>query len=46
MAHYCRNRGKERPIEERRMQYEGGRIKEIIEQSNNLKGGENLEFLD
>jgi len=46
IAHYCRNRGKERLIEERRVQYEGGRIKEIIEQSNNLKGGENLEFLD
>ena len=46
MARYCRNRGKGRPIEERRVQYEEERIKEIIEQSNNLKGGENLEFLN
>jgi len=46
MAHHCRNRGRERPMEGRRVQYEGERIKEIIEQSNNLKGRENLEFLD
>ena len=46
MAHHCRNRGRGRPMEGRRVQYEGGRIEEIIEQSNNLKGRENLEFLD
>jgi len=46
MACHYRSRGRERPIEGRRMQYEGGRIKKIIEQSNNLKGGENLEVLD
>jgi len=46
IAHYYRNRGRERPMEGRRVQYEEGRIEEIIEQSNNLKGGENLEFLN
>ena len=46
MAHHCRNRRRGRPMEGRRVQYKGGRIKKIIEQSNNLKGGENLEFLD
>ena len=46
MACHCRNRGRERPMEGRRMQYEGGRIKEIIEQLNNLKERENLELLN
>jgi len=46
MACYCRNRERGRPIEGRRIEYGGGRIEEINEQSNNLKGGENLEFLD
>jgi len=46
IAHYYRNRGRGRPMEGRRVQYEEGRIEEIIEQSNNLKGGENLEFLN
>jgi len=33
-------------IEGRRVEYGGGRIKEIHEYSNNLKGVENLELLD
>jgi len=46
MACHCRNRGRGRPMEGRRVEYEGGRIEEINEQSNNLKGVENLEFLN
>ena len=46
MARHCRNRGQGRPIEERRVEYGGGRIKEIYDQRDNLKGVENLELLD
>ena len=46
MAHHCRNRGRGRPMEGRRMEYSGGRIKEIFDNANNLKGRENLELLD
>jgi len=46
MACHCRNRERVRPIEGRRIEYGGGRIEEINEQLNNLKGGENLEFLN
>ena len=46
MAHHCRNRGRGRVIEGRRVEYGGGRIEEIHELSNNLKGVENLELLD
>jgi len=46
MARHCRNRGRERPMEERRVEYSGGRIEEILDNANNLKGGENLELLD
>ena len=46
MAYYCRNRRRGRVIEERRVEYGGGRIKEIQDYSNNLKGMENLELLD
>jgi len=46
MARHCRNRGRRRAIEGRRMEYEGGRIEEIQDYSNNLKGAENLELLD
>ena len=45
MARHCRNRERERPIEGRRVEYSGGRIEEIFD-SNNLKGGENLELLN
>ena len=46
MAHYCRNRGRGRAMEGKRVEYRGGRIEEIHELSNNLKGVENLELLD
>jgi len=46
MACYCRNRERERLMERRRVEYGGGRIKEINDYRNNLKGVENLELLD
>jgi len=46
MTHHCRNRGRGRAIERRRVEYGGERIEEINKQSNNLKRVENLEFLD
>jgi len=46
MARYCRNRGRGRPIDVRRMEYGGGRIEEIFDNQNNLKGEENLELLN
>jgi len=44
MAHHCRNRG--RVMQGRRVEYEGGRIKEINDHRDNLKGVENLELLN
>ena len=38
MAHHCRNRGREKAMEGRRVEYRGGRIEEINEHLNNLKG--------
>jgi len=46
MARHCRNRGRRRPIDRRRVEYEEGRIEEIFDQRDNLKGVENLELLD
>jgi len=47
MACNCRNRGqRERVVENRRVEYRGGRIEEIMNNLNNLKGEENLEFLN
>jgi len=46
MACHCRNRGRGRPMDGRRVEYGGGRIEEILNNSNNLKEVENLEFLD
>ena len=46
MAYYCRNRGRERTIEGRRVEYGEGRIEEIHNYTNNLKEVENLELLD
>jgi len=46
MACYCRNRGRGRPMEGRRVEYGGGRIEEICDNMNNLKGVENLELLN
>ena len=45
MAHHCRNRGRGRVAEERRLEY-GRRIERTNEHSNNLKEVENLESLD
>ena len=46
MAHHCRNRGGGRVMQERRVEYGGGKIKEINNYRDNLKGVENLELLD
>jgi len=46
MAHHCRNRRRGRLMERRRVEYRGGRIKEINNHRDNLKGVENLELLD
>ena len=46
MARHCRNRGRGRLMEERRVEYGGGRIEEINNYRDNLKGVENLELLD
>jgi len=47
MAHHCRNRGQRgRIAENRRVEYGGGRIEEIMNTSNNLKEEENLELLN
>ena len=46
MARHCRNRGRERLVEGKRIEYRGGRIEEIQDYTNNLKEVENLEFLD
>ena len=47
MARYCRNRGmRGRVVENRRVEYGGGRIEEINNLSDNLKEGENLELLN
>ena len=45
MAHYCRNKGRERAIEGRRVEY-GGRFEGNIEQIGHLKEVENLEALN
>ena len=46
MACHCRNRARWRLMEERRVEYSGGQIEEILDNANNLKGEENLELLD
>ena len=46
MARHCRNRGRGRPKDGRRVEYGGGRIKEINDHRDNLKGVENLELLN
>ena len=47
MAHHCRNWGqREKVAEGRRLKYGKGRIEEINEHFDNLKGVENLESLD
>ena len=46
MARNCRNRGRGRLMDGRRVEYNGGRIEEIFDNLNNLKGEENLELLN
>ena len=47
MARHCRNQEQRgRVAETRRVEYRGGRIKEIMNFGNNLKEGENLELLN
>ena len=46
MACHCRNQGRGRVVEKRRLEYAGEGIKENLYHSDNLKGVENLEFLD
>ena len=46
IAHHCRNRGRGRPMDGRRVEYGGGRIEEILNFADNLKEGENLELLN
>ena len=46
MARHCRNRGRGRPMDGRRVEYGGGRIEEILNFADNLKEGENLELLN
>jgi len=47
MARHCRNRGQRgRVAENRRVEYKGGRIEEIVNLTNNLKEDKNLELLN
>ena len=47
MAHHCRNWGmRGRVAENRRVEYDGGQIKEITNFANDLKAGEDLELLN
>ena len=46
IACHCRNRGRERPMERKRVEYGGRRIEKIHDNTNNLKETENLELLN
>ena len=47
MACHCRNqRQRGRVVDNRRVEYGGRRIEEIVNLSDNLKEGENLELLN
>ena len=46
MACHCRNWGRGRVVEGRRIEYRGGRFKGNIKQIGHLKEVENLESLD
>ena len=46
IARHCRNRARGRIMQGRRVEYGGGRIEEINDQKDNLKGVENLELLN
>ena len=46
MVHHCRNRGRGRAMEERRVEYGGGRFEGNIKQIGHLKEVESLEALN
>ena len=47
MARHCKNQGQRgKVVENRKVEYGGGRIEEITNNLNNLKVEENLEFLN
>ena len=46
MAYHCRNRGRGRPMNGRRVKYGGGRFEGNIKQIGHLKEVKNLEALD
>ena len=46
MAYHCRNRGRGKAMEEKRVEYGGGRFEGNTEQIKHLKEVENLEALD
>jgi len=46
MAHHCKNQGRERVADERRLKYGGGRIEGNHVYENNLKEEKNLESLN
>ena len=47
MVRHCRNRGQRGRVgDNRRIEYEGRQIEEIINLADNLKEGENLELLN
>ena len=46
IAHHCRNKRRERVMEERRVEYEEGRFESNIKQIEHLKEVEKLEALD
>jgi len=46
MARHCRNRGRERPMNGRRVEYGEGRFEGNIEQIGHLKEVENLKALN
>ena len=46
IAYHCRNKGRGRVMEGKRVEYGRGRFEENLEYSDNLKGVENLESLN
>ena len=46
MAYHCRNQGRTKVVDKRRLKYEGGGIEGNHIYKNHLKEEKNLEFLD
>ena len=46
MVHHCKNKGRGRAIDRRRVKYGGGEFESNIESIGHLKEVENLEALD